>query len=612
MRAAHGGRTGSLPVVAIPTAGTVQSLEGIGALTGVNRVRSAPAIFRGMPASSPTVRADSRQRLEPKLLEVLRGGYGVGDLRNDALAALTVAIVALPLAMALAIASGTTPEKGLHTAIVAGFLISLLGGSRVQIGGPTAAFIPVVYGVIHTHGYGGLVLCTLMAGLMLIGAGLLRLGTLMKYIPQPVITGFTAGIAVSIVLSQLRDLLGLEIATLPAEFLARLHAYFNALPTWNPWAPALAAGCVAVIVGMRRWKPTSPSLLVAVALGTVAVAVTGAPVETLGMRFPEGVPATVPQFALPSFPLEHLRELLPPAFAIAFLAGVESLLSATVADGMTGGRHRSNMELIAQGVANCGSALCGGLPATGAIARTATNIRAGARSPIAGMLHAAFLLVFVLLLAPLMAWVPLPALAAVLLLVAWNMAEIELIRHLLRGPYGDRLVLIVTFALTVVADLTVAIEVGVVLGALVFMHRMARVTAFAGGELGDADDAGSDDTGQRAALPPGVEVYRFNGPLFYAVASRLDTLLDQLFQPPRVLILRLRQVPLIDASGAAALRQFIDRAHRLGIRIVLSGLAGAARETCVAMDVLRHPAVAADVADYAHAVPAAQALLEGS
>lgn len=557
------------------------------------------------PAAPP-----GRQLFVPKLYTVLRGGYGLADLRHDAMAGLTVAIVALPLAMALAIASGTTPDKGLHTAIVAGFLISLLGGSRTQIGGPTAAFIPVVFGVIQAHGYGGLILCTLLAGLMLIAAGLLRLGTLMKYIPQPVITGFTAGIAVSIFLSQVRDLLGLEMTRVPAEFAERISAYAEALPTWNPWAPALAALCVVVIVMMRRWKPTSPSMLVAVVLGAVVVAFTGAPVETIGLRFPEGIPATLPQFDFPTIPFERTRELLPAAFTIAFLAGVESLLSAVVADGMTGGRHRSNMELVAQGVANCGSALFGGLPATGAIARTATNIRAGARSPVAGILHAVFLLAFMLLLAPLMAYVPLPALVAVLLLVAWNMAEIEHIRHLMRGPYGDRLVLGVTFALTVAVDLTVAIEVGVVLGALVFMHRMAEVTAVGSGELEDESNLARADDSQREDLPAGVEVYRFQGPLFFAVASRLDTVLEQFFQPPRVLILRMRLVPMVDASGATALRQFLDRAQRLGIRVVFSGLAGAAREVCVAMHVLDHPAVAGDVAGYADAVPGARALLE--
>lgn len=556
------------------------------------------------PAAPP-----GRQLFVPKLYTVLRGGYGLADLRHDAMAGLTVAIVALPLAMALAIASGTTPDKGLHTAIVAGFLISLLGGSRTQIGGPTAAFIPVVFGVIQAHGYGGLILCTLLAGLMLIAAGLLRLGALMKYIPQPVITGFTAGIAVSIFLSQVRDLLGLEMTRVPAEFAERISAYAQALPTWNPWAPALAALCVVVIVMMRRWKPTSPSMLVAVVLGAVVVAFTGAPVETIGLRFPEGIPATLPQFDFPTIPFERTRELLPAAFTIAFLAGVESLLSAVVADGMTGGRHRSNMELVAQGVAHCGSALFGGLPATGAIARTATNIRAGARSPVAGILHAVFLLAFMLLLAPLMAYVPLPALAAVLLLVAWNMAEIEHIRHLMRGPYGDRLVLGVTFALTVAVDLTVAIEVGVVLGALVFMHRMAEVTAVGSGELEDESTAARADDAQRDDLPAGVEVYRFQGPLFFAVASRLDTVLEQFFQPPRVLILRMRLVPMVDASGATALRQFLDRAQRLGIRVVFSGLAGAAREVCVAMHVLDHPAVAGDVTGYAEAVPAARVLL---
>jgi SulP family sulfate permease len=509
----------------------------------------------------------------PKLVSVLRQGYGFTEFRHDLLAGLTVAVVALPLAMALAIASGTTPEKGLHTAIIAGFLISALGGSRVQIGGPTAAFIPVVFVVIEQHGYGGMILCTLMAGLMLIAAGLMRLGTLMKFMPQPVITGFTAGIAVSIFSSQVKDLFGLSIDRLPAEFLQRWQAYFAHADTLNVWALALALASLAVIVVLRRWRPHWPGFLIVVVVSSFAVTLIGVPVETIGSRFGE-IPSALPNFALPSIPFDRIPQLLPSAFTIAFLAGVESLLSAVVADGMTGGRHRSNAELVAQGIANCGSAMFGGLPATGAIARTATNVRAGARSPVAGILHAVFLLAFMLLAAGAMKFVPLAALAAILLIVAWNMAEIEHFKHLWRGPRGDRLVLVLTFALTVMFDLTVAIEAGVVLASFLFMHRMAEVVAIESGVpiISEDGEEQGEDAHQRERLPAGVEVFQFAGPLFFAVANRLDSLLDAYIDAPRVLILRMRLVPLIDASGVHALQQFLKRCHAQGTSVILSGL----------------------------------------
>lgn len=530
-------------------------------------------------------RAERWQAYVPKLYTVLREGYGLPDLRHDLVAGLTVAIVALPLAMALAIASGTTPEKGLHTAIVAGLLISLLGGSRVQIGGPTAAFIPVVFNVIDKFGYGGLILCTLLAGFMLVAAGLLRVGTLMKYIPKPVITGFTAGIAVSIFSSQVKDLLGLPIDKVPAEFLARWSAYLAELPRFTPAAAALAFAGVALIVALRRWKPAAPGFLIVVALGAVAVALFHLPVETVGTRF-GGIPATLPTFGIPHIPFERTAELFPSSFTIAFLAGVESLLSAVVADGMIGGRHRSNCELVAQGVANAASALFGGLPATGALARTATNVRAGARSPVAGIAHALFILVFMLVLAPLMGYVPLAALAAVLVIVAWNMAEIESFRHLMSGPLGDRVVLLLTFVLTVMFDLTVAIEVGIVLAAFLFMHRMSEVVAMQSGvSLLDDEDGAEATPDQRTQLPPGVEAFQISGPLFFAVANRLDDVLNQFRQPPRVFILRLRLVPLIDASGVTALAQMLTRCRRMGTRVVLSGLREQPREILAQMHV---------------------------
>jgi SulP family sulfate permease len=397
----------------------------------------------------------------------------------------------------------------------------------------------------------------------------------MKYMPQPVITGFTSGIAVSIFLSQVKDLLGLHMDAVPAEFWARIEAYAQHLGDFNVAAIALAFSGLALIVLLRRWRPTWPGFLIAVIAGTAACALLALPVETIGSRF-GGIPAALPHFNLPHIPFERTKELFPSSFTIAFLAGVESLLSAVVADGMIGGRHRSNCELVAQGAANVASALFGGLPATGALARTATNVRAGARTPISGMLHALFLLAFMLVLAPLMSYVPLAALAAVLLIVAWNMAEIESFGHLLQGPVGDRVVLLLTFALTVMFDLTVAIEVGLVLAAFLFMHRMSEVVAVKSDvNLLDEDAEDSERAGepsQRAQLAEGVEAFQISGPLFFAVANRLDDVLNQFPTPPRVFILRMRLVPLIDASGVSALRQLIKRCERGRTRVILSGL----------------------------------------
>ena len=545
-------------------------------------------------------------QFEPKLVSILRHGYTLRDLRADAIAGFTVAVVALPLAMALAIASGTTPDKGLHTAIVAGFLISALGGSKVQIGGPTAAFIPVVFNVIEKFGYGGLIAGTLMAGLMLIAAGALRLGNLMKFMPQPVITGFTAGIAVTIFVSQVKDALGLEIAHLPGEFIARWKAYFSHMDSFSPAALGLTLACLALIVAIKRWRPQWPVLLIAVAAGSLAAL--ALPVATIGSTFGE-LPRSLPSLALPQIPFDRALELLPAAFTIAFLAGVESLLSAVVADGMIDGRHRSNAELVAQGVANVGSALIGGLPATGAIARTATGIRSGARSPMTGILHAVFLLAFMLLLAPLMRYVPLPALAAVLLMVAWNMSEVERFGYLLRSSWGARLVLLATFALTVMFDLTVAIEVGVVMAAFVFMNRMSQVVEIEADAPDQAvlDEAGDEaGSSQREALPAGVEACRVSGPLFFAAVSRIDNVLDQVPRATRVFILRTRMVPIMDASGVTALKGLLDRCQRRGMRVVFSGLQPQPRRTVDRMELSRHPALLGMASDFPAAIAMAQ------
>jgi SulP family sulfate permease len=513
----------------------------------------------------------------PKIVTILRRGYNAAELRRDLLAGLTVAIVALPLAMALAIASGVPPERGLFTAIVAGFLISALGGSRYQIGGPTGAFVVVVFNVVERHGYDGLVLATLMAGVMLIAFGLARFGTIIKYIPHPVVTGFTAGIAVIIFTSQVQEFLGLAIAEVPADVPGKWIAYAEHIGGLDATTLALAAGSLALILLVRRWRPTWPAMLIGVVAASLAAPALGLDVATIGSRF-GGIPSGLPAPTLPVLTFARLVDLAPDAFTIAFLAGIESLLSALVADGMTGSRHRSNGELVAQGVANVASVAMGGIPATGAIARTATNVRAGAHGPVAGIAHALFLLLFMLVLAPVAAWVPLASLAAVLFVVAWNMSEVDRFLHLMSAPPGDRLVLIVTFLLTVLVDLTVAIEVGIVLAALLFMQRMAQVTEVQSGQAifeGDREDleaAGAEGDIDRAALPEGVEVFQINGPFFFGVASALNDLLDGIERPPRVFILRMRSVPLVDASGAHALAEFIRKCRGRGTEVILVGV----------------------------------------
>ncbi len=555
---------------------------------------TTPAVTVGARAS---LWRDWRLFIPKSVTVIAQEGYDWGKLRADALAGLTVSIVAVPLAMAIAIASGVTPAQGLITAVVAGFIISALGGSRFQIGGPTGAFIVVVYGVVHKFGYEGLALATMMAGLILVAAGLMRVGVWIKYIPEPVVTGFTAGIAVIIFSSQIRDLLGLSMQEVPAEFIPKMAAMWAARASISAPTIAIAAGALAIILAINRYAPRWPGMLMAVAFGTLAVWALNLPVETIGSRFGAGA-GTAPPIAAPPISWELVQALTPSALTIAFLAGIESLLSAMVADGMTGRRHRSNCEIVAQGLANIVAPLFGGISATGAIARTATNIRAGAQTPFAGMFHALFVLVFMLGLGPLIARIPLAALAAVLAVVAWNMSEQERFKQLLAGLRGDRAVLLATFLLTVLVDLTVAIEVGVVLAAIIFMHRMAEASAVARGvslvEHEVPDDLlnpGREAYQARAELPKGVETFALRGPLFFGAASRLSDALEAAFPPPRAFVLRFRDVPMADATGAHALDRFLKRCAGHGVTVVFCEVAPNVRTTLTKLGVMERVSI---------------------
>lgn len=513
----------------------------------------------------------------PKLITVLREGYGLADFRADVVAGLTVAIVALPLSMAIAIASGVTPDRGLYTAIVGGFFVSLLGGSRFQVGGPAGAFIVLVALTVERHGVDGVVLATMMAGIFLVAAGLLRIGTYVKFIPYPVTVGFTAGIAVIIFASQLHDLFGLRLSGHePSELLPKLIALWHAAGTINPWAIALAVLAIAVMVGVRKLRPTWPGILIGVVVATLVAWALALPVETIGSRF-GGIPETLPAPMLPAFSFAKMQAVLPDAIAFALLAAIESLLSAVVADGMTGRRHRSNCELVAQGVANIASPLFGGICVTGLIARTATNVRAGARGPIAGMMHSAFLLLFMLIAAPLASYIPLSALAAVLVIVAWGMAEKQEFWILLRSSWGDATVLMATFLLTVFRDLTEGILVGFALGAVLFINRMAEATGIEAGMPLAADDKADDANGARVpydsalATDPDVVVYRITGAFFFGAASTVGAVLDNIAGRQKAFVIDVSAVPLMDSTAANAIHRLAVKAQRQGMRLYITG-----------------------------------------
>jgi SulP family sulfate permease len=512
----------------------------------------------------------------PKLVTILREGYRLPDLKADAISGLTVAIVALPLSMAIAIASGVTPDRGLYTAIVGGFLISALGGSRFQIGGPAGAFIVLVAATVAQYGVDGLILATFMAGLILLAIGLLRLGTFIKYIPYPVTVGFTTGIAVIILASQLKELLGLTLpGGEPGPFIPKIAALATALPTINVAATAMAALSIGMIVAIRRVRPGWPGYLIAVGVAAIVTWLFNLPVETIGTRF-GGIPHSPPVPRLPDFSLGRVTELLPSALSFALLGGIESLLSAVVADSMTGRRHRSNCELVAQGLANMASALFGGICVTGTIARTATNVRAGARGPISGMLHAAFLLLFMLVAAPLASYIPLAALAGVLAFVAWNMAERHAFVTLIKASRGDAIVLLATFLLVVFRDLTEGILAGFGIGALLFLHRMAQAVEVER-PLIEQDVSDQANGGRRMpydaalATDPNIVVYRISGAFFFGAAGSVGAALDRIGAQPKAYVIDFSGVSLFDSTAAATIAGFARKAARHGASLIVAG-----------------------------------------
>ena len=511
--------------------------------------------------------------LVPKSITTLKS-YSRSQFTSDLIAGVIVGVVALPLAIAFAIASGVTPGRGLYTAIIAGFIISALGGSRVQIGGPTGAFVVIVYGIVQKFGVDGLVVATIMAGVILVILGVARLGAAIKFIPHPVVIGFTSGIAIIIFSSEVKDFLGLRMGEVPAEFIPKWRAFAANLGSLNLYAAGLS---VAGLLIMGLWPRVSrrvPGPFVALIVTTVVANLLKLPVETIGTRFGE-ISAGLPHPVIPHVTLAQLTGLVGPAFTIALLAAVESLLSAVVADGMIGGRHRSNMELVAQGVANIAAPIFGGMPATGAIARTATNVKNGGRTPVAGMVHALTLLLITLFFGRWAGSIPLATLAAILVVVAYHMSEWRTFRSELTAPKSDVVVLLTTFFLTVLVDLTVAIEVGMVLAAFLFMRRMAEVTniSVVTRELADSaegDDEDDPNSVRRRLIPRGVEVFEISGPFFFGAAEQFKDTLSQIAKNPKVLIIRLRDVPAIDSTGLHALHELARRCKRDGTLLLLA------------------------------------------
>jgi SulP family sulfate permease len=507
--------------------------------------------------------------LVPKLLTTLKT-YDRAQFSGDLIAGVVVGIVALPLAIAFAIASGVTPGQGLWTAIVAGFVISALGGSRVQIGGPTGAFVVIVYGIVQQHGVDGLTVATFMAGIMLVAFGLARFGSVIKFIPHPLVVGFTSGIAVVIFSGTIKDVLGLRMGNVPPEFVDKWTAYATA-PAITPGAVGIAIVSLLIIMVWPRISRRVPGPFVALLVTTVAVRALGIPVETIGSKFGD-LTTAVPHPQLPQLSFSEMAGLVSPAFTIAMLGAIESLLSAVVADGMIGGRHRSNMELVAQGTANMIVPLFGGIPATGAIARTATNVRNGGRTPVAGIVHAVTLLVITLAAGRWASYIPLATLGAILIVVAYHMSEWRSFLSELRGPKSDAVVLLATFLLTVLVDLTVAIEVGMILAAFLFIRRMAETTTVSA-VTGAADDATeADEAGAllRERIPPGVQIYELSGAFFFGAVGTFKDTVGQIANRPKVLILRMGNVIVLDSSAIHALRDVVRRSQHDGTLVLIS------------------------------------------
>ena len=540
-----------------------------------------------------------KSEFTPKLFTILKEGISRERFSKDILAGVIVGIVALPLCIAFAIASGVSPEKGLITGIVAGVVISAFGGSRVQIGGPTGAFIVIVYGIVQEYGIEGLTIATFLAGFLLMLMGFLQFGRLLKYFPYTLITGFTTGIAVIIFSSQVKDLLGLEMGQVPASFLEKWAAYAGHFASINPYAVGIGLATIFITLFFGKVSTKIPGSLVAIIGATAAAYYFQFPVDTIGSRFGE-IPNTLPAPRLYRVDLNTIQHLLQPALAIALLGGIESLLSAVVSDGMIGGRHRSNMELIAQGAANILSAMFGGIPATGAIARTATNIKNGGRTPIAGIVHALTLLTIMLVASPLAKHIPLACLAGILVVVAYNMSELHAFFSIFKTTRYDVAVLLATFLLTVIFDLVIAIEIGMVLAAFLFMKRMADATNLGQSMIfeGPAGKEGPTFEQELKAIPRNILIYEINGPLFFGAAQKFsDTLKNIIGDHHNVLILRMRNVPMIDATGLQRLQEILHFMRSRNVQVILSGVNQTIREQATKLEIIEDQFIRADVQD---------------